>query len=69
MSIYIHCFFRSRPRGVYLRIARASIKGAKDKVFKMIVPESGKISQKLSLTLAMLPDAKLRAYKPDRTGS
>ncbi len=30
---------------------------------------TGKISQKLSLTLAMLPDAKLRAYKPGRTDS
>lgn len=59
----------SRPQGIYLRIARASIRGAKDKVFKMIFPQNGKISQKLSLTLDMLPDAKLRAYKPDRTGS
>lgn len=35
----------------------------------MIFPQNGKISQKLSLTLDMLPDAKLRAYKPNRTGS
>lgn len=59
--------FRSRLRGVYLRITGASFKGAKDKVFKTVFQGFGKTTQKQRMTLLMLPDAKLRAYKPDRT--
>jgi hypothetical protein len=64
----VYCSFRSRPRGVYLRITRASFKGASDKVFKTIFRLPAKLRGNSCTTLAMLPDAQLRAYKPDRTG-
>jgi len=49
-----------------LRISRASSKGDKDKVSKMVLPGTSKISPEHGLTLAMRPDAKLRAHKPNR---
>lgn len=51
---------------VYLRISRAYFKGAKDKVFKMILPRISKISKKPCQTLAVLPYAKLRAINPTK---